>query len=225
MRFLIVDADAQFAKQARFALKSQSLVVEVASTANDALDRAAASPYDAIVLDLQLDGASGLDLLKRLRRTHITAPILALTADRQPEARIEALRFGADDCLVKPIVLAELAARLHALSRRQARKAGDCLEIEDLVLHCARHRVFRSGQAVPLTDREFIALEHLVRAQGKAVPASELLNLLWHETEAPRDNFIAVLMMRLRQKVDGGFPVKLIHTIKGAGYAILPPGK
>lgn len=225
MRFLLADSDRDFTKAARFALKSESLLVEVVATAAEALDRAASVPYDAIVLEIGLPGAAGTDLLKRLRRIHVAAPILALTTDSRPEARIDALRFGADDCLVKPVLLPELVARLHALSRRAARKLGDCLEIEDLVLHCVRRRAFRSGVALPLTDREFLALEHLVRAKGKPVSASELLHLLWNEPEPPQDNFVAVLMMRLRKKVDGGASWKLVHTVKGAGYAILPPGQ
>lgn len=220
MRVLIADSDPDLAKAVRLALRSESLVVEIASEAREALERAMAVPYAVVVLDLALPGARGVDLLKRMRRNQVTAPILALTSDAQPDARIEALRFGADDCLVKPVLVAELAARVHALARRASRKTGDCLEIEDLVLHCAKRRAFRGGQALPLTEREFVALEHLVRAHGQPVAAAELLNVLWHEDTRPQDNFIAVLMMRLRKKVDGDFSPKLVRTIRGAGYAI-----
>jgi len=220
MRVLIADSHPDFAKEIRLALRSESLVVEVAADAGEVMERAVAVPYVALVLDLDLPGARGVDLLKRLRRNQVAAPILALLADPKPEARIEALRFGADDCLVQPVLIAELVARVHALARRAARKTGDCLEVEDLVLHCDKRRAFRAGRALPLTEREFLALEHLVRARGRPVSAAELLNLLWHEEDAPQDNFIAVLMMRLRKKVDGDFSTKLMQTIRGSGYAI-----
>ena len=219
MRILIADASPDFANAARHALRSESLVVEVADTAADAFDRAAATPYAVVVIDLALPDARGMEVLKRLRRQRIAAPILALTSDPTPEARIEALRLGADDCLVKPVLMAEFAARIHALTRRAGRRAGTCIEVEDLVLHCDSRRAFRAGSALPLTHREFRALEHLVRAHGQPVPATELRVLLWHEETSPKDNFVAVLMMRLRKKVDTGHPVKLLHTIRGIGYA------
>lgn len=223
MRVLIADPDPDFAKAARLALRSESLVVEIAADASEALERAMSVPYAVVVLDLALPGASGVALLKRMRRHQIAAPILALTSDSRPEARIEALCFGADDCLVKPVLIAELAARVHALARRTARKTGDCLEVEDLVLHCNKRRAFRAGCALPLTDREFIALEHLVRAHGQPVAASDLLKTLWHDESAPSENFVAVLMMRLRKKVDSDFSPKLLRTVRGAGYAIGVP--
>lgn len=224
MRVLVADSDAARAREVRLALRSDAMVVDVAEDAVAVLESAVAVPYAVLVVDLELAGARGTDLLKRLRRNRVTAPILGLTADAKPEARIEALRFGADDCLVKPVLIAELAARVHALARRAARKAGDVLEIEDLVLHCDRRRAFRAGRALPLTEREFAALEHLVRAHGQPVSGAELLKLLWHEESAPRDNFIAVLLMRLRQKVDDGLPTKLIRTVRGRGYVISGAG-
>lgn len=225
MRVLIADTDAAFTNAARLALRSESLVVDVVASADEAIERAMAVPYDALVLDLALPGARGVDLVKRLRRQRVAAGILALTDEAKPEVRIGALRFGADDCLVKPVLIAELAARVHALARRAPRKAGDCLEIEDLVLHCDKRRAFRAGRALPLTDREFLALEHLVRARGEPVSSAALLEVLWHETKAPRDNFVAVLMMRLRKKVDDGFSAKLVRTQRGCGYCVAPPGE
>lgn len=222
MRVLIADSDPDLAKAVRLALRSEALVVEIAPEAGEVLERAMTVPYAVVVLDLALPGARGVDLLKRMRRNHVTAPILALTSEAQPEVRIEALRFGADDCLVKPVLVAELVARVHALARRASRKTGDCLEIEDLVVHCAKRRAFRGGQALPLTEREFVALEHLVRARGQPVAAAELLDLLWHQDTRPQDNFVAVLMMRLRKKVDDGNSVKLIRTLRGVGYVVGP---
>lgn len=220
MRVLIADSHPDFAKEVRLALRSESLVVEVAADAGEVLERAVAVPYAVLVLDLDLPGARGVDLLKRLRRNQVATPILALLADPKPAARIEALRFGADDSLVQPVLVAELVARIHALARRAARKTGDCLEVEDLVLHCDKRRAFRAGHALPLTEREFLALEHLVRAHGKPVPAAKLRDLLWHDKAAPKDNFVAVLMMRLRKKVDDAHAAPLIRTLRGQGYIV-----
>ena len=107
-----------------------------------------------------------------------------------------------------------------ALTRRAGRRTGDCLEVEDLVLHCAKRHALRGGRALPLTEWEFLALETLVRAHGQPVSPGELLARLWHGKEAPRDNFVAVLMMRLRKKVDEGETVKLVRTVRGAGYVV-----
>lgn len=220
MRVLVADTHADFAKEVRLALRSEALVVDVVSDAAGFLARAEAVPYDALVLDLALPGADGVELLKRLRRARVVAPILVLLSDTQPAARIEALRRGADDCLVKPVLLTELSARVHALARRAGRKAGRVLEVEDLVLHCEQRRAFRAGQSLSLTEREFAALEHLVRAHGQPVSTTALFHVLWHETAAPRPNFVAVLMMRVRRKVDDGHATKLVRTVHGSGYVV-----
>ncbi len=224
MRVLIATTDSDFAKAARLALRSDALVVDVVGTAHDTMERARAVPYDALVLDLAIPGARGVHLLKMLKHNRIAAPFLAIIADPKPEARIAALRHGAADCLVQPVLIAEFAARVHALARRAPRQAGDCVEVEDLVLHCDKRRAFRAGRALPLTKREFLALEHLVRARGEPVSTAELLDVLWHEKDAPQHNFVAVLIMRLRKKVDDDFPTKLLHTQRGAGYFVAPPG-
>lgn len=222
MHVLIADADTTFANAARLALRSSALAVDVVLDGEDAIERAAEVPYSAVVLDLALTGASDGGILARMRQKGQGAPILALVSDPAPEARIRALQFGADDCLVKPVLLAELVARVHALARSSGRKTGDCLEVEDLVLHCARRRAFRAGQALSLTDREFSALEHLVRAHGRPVSGEEMLETIWRGKSPPRENFISVLMMRLRKKVDEGTPKKLVRTLRGKGYIIAP---
>ena len=220
MRVLIADSDSAFAKAVRLALRSEALVVEFAAGAADAVERAAALRYDAVVLDLALPGAGGLKLVQRLRRNAGGTPILALTRDADPAVRIAALRAGADDCLVHPVVMEELAARVHALARRAGRKNGDCLEIEDLVLHVGQRRAFRSGHPLTLTPREFVALEYLVRQHGCPVTAQEILGVLWEGEGAPAENFVSVLMMRLRRKVDGGQERKLLRTRRGSGYSV-----
>lgn len=220
MRILIADADAQFCNAVRIALRSEALFVDVVGDAKAAIERALESLYSALVLDLALPGGRGVEFVTRLRSAGVESPILALTSDPRPEVRVEALRVGADDCLVKPALMAELVARVHALARRAGRRRGDCLEAEDLVLHCARRRAFRAGEALSLTEREFTALELLVRAHGRPVPSSELLAALWDGKAAPKDNFVAVLMMRVRKKVDANHPLKLIRTIRGAGYVV-----
>jgi two-component system copper resistance phosphate regulon response regulator CusR len=220
MRILIADADPQFASTARAALRSESLVIEVVADAASAIERAKEIPYSVVLLDLALPGSRGVEMLARLRKCRVDSPILALTSDAEPKARIEALRFGADDCLVKPVLMAELVARVHALARRAGRKTGDVLEVEDLVLHCTKRRAFRAGQALPLTDREFAALERLVGAHGEPVSSADLLTALWRGKSPPKDNFIAVLMMRVRKKVDDGHRTKLVRTVRGKGYAV-----
>lgn len=202
------------------------MLVKIVATAGEAVAQVRSVPYAVLILDLALPGARGWEFLRRMRRVQPATPILALVDGSGPEERVEALRLGANDCLAPPVVLAELQARVHALARRAARRAGECLELEDLVLHCDRRQALRAGQSLALTEREFVVLEHLLRAQGQPVPAAELLGLVWDEPTPPRENFIAVLVHRLRRKVDTGQVAKLVHSLRGQGYAVraVPPG-
>jgi DNA-binding response OmpR family regulator len=225
VRVLIADSDPVFTLAARRALRSDALVVEVVGDAAAALDLAAALPYSVIILDAALPGSQEPPLLPRLRRLRISTPVLVLLSDPAPAARVAALADGADDCLVKPVLLPELVARVHALARRVARHHGDCLEVEDLVIHTDRHRVFRSGHPILLTDREYALLVRLVRAHGETVPHRELLATIWQEDTPPEPNFVNIVVSRLRKKIDAPFATPLIQTIRGNGYAIRQPAR
>lgn len=220
MQVLLAAAQPGFCKAAQGALRDASIFVKTVDTAGDALVQAHAVPYTVLVLDLGLPGARGLEFLRRMRRVQAATPILALVSEPDAAQRTEALQSGANDCLALSADPAELHARVHALARRAARRAGDCLEVEDLVIHCDRRKAFRAGQALPLTEREFVVLEHLLRAQGRPVASSTLLKLVWQEPTAPRENFVAVLLHRLRRKVDEGHSRKLVHSLRGRGYAV-----
>lgn len=220
MQVLLAAAEPGFAKAAQQALRDASMNVKPVATAGEALEQAHAVPYKVLVLDLDLPGARRLDFVRRMRRVQPATPILAFVAASDSSLRVEALQAGANDCLPLPVVPAELQARVHALARSAARRAGDCLEVEDLVMHCDRRKAFRTGQALALTEREYVVLEHLLRAQGRPVAASTLLKLVWQEPTAPRENFVAVLLHRLRRKIDAGHERKLVHSIRGRGYAV-----
>jgi DNA-binding response OmpR family regulator len=223
MRVLIAVADPALAQIVCRALRSDALVAELASDLEDLLVRIAALPYDALILDLALPGARGPEIVRHVRHQRHAPPILALCTGPDPAERIAALRAGADDCVTPPPGLDELAARVHALARRAGRQSGECLEIDDLVLHVAKRHAFRAGRPLALTPREFVALEYLVRQHGRPVPAEELLGILWEGDEAPAENFVAVLMMRLRKKVDDGHAARLLTTIRGVGYVVAIP--
>ena len=179
------------------------------------------------VLDWMLPGRSGLEVLKTLRAKGCKTPILLLTARDALEDRVTGLDYGADDYLVKPFAIAELAARLRALLRRSA--AGSVAEerqtrwqVADLEADVSLRRVTRAGRVIDLTLREFDLLILLLASSGRIVTRETLAREVWHEVRrvTPLDNVIDVHMAHLRRKIDDGFPGRLIHTVRGIGFVL-----
>jgi two-component system copper resistance phosphate regulon response regulator CusR len=173
-----------------------------------------------IVLDVMLPGGSGFDLCRTLRDRNVGTPVLMLTARDNVDDRVRGLDSGADDYLTKPFAFRELVARLHALARRPPTPLPEVATIADLEVDLRAHQVRRAGRDIELTAKEFALLEFFLRHAGHVVDRAEITAHVWDENHDPFTNVLEVLVRRLRRKIDDGYDVKLIHTLRGAGYRL-----
>ena len=222
MRLLVIEDEAKVAQALKEGLESEHYEVVVAKTGEDGFFRANAEMYDLIVLDLMLPERDGIEVLTTLRRRGMQTPILILTAKDAVEDRVLGLDSGADDYLVKPFAFPELLARIRALLRRGRIDQVLRLKAGDLEMDLVTRKVTRGNQLLDVTAREFELLEYLLRHQNQLVSREMLTRDVWKEpTRAtPLDNVIDVHIARLRKKVDQGFPLKLIHTVRGVGFIL-----
>jgi len=217
IRVLVVEDEPHLAAALTRWLRRQGMLVDEAHDGQAGLAKARSVPYDVVVLDRNLPILHGDDVCRRLVSLGVDTRILMLTAADSSEELVEGLDLGADDYLAKPVVLAELGARLRALARRNGSVQPSVLEHGDLVLDSDTRAVSRAGRPVRLTAREFDLLETLLQADGRVLSTSVLRQRLWEERRDPVDNAVRVAMMRLRRKL-GDPPV--IVTVTGSGYRI-----
>ena len=203
-------------------LREHSYAVDLAEDGESGLYQTSINDYDVIVLDVLLPQRNGFDVCSELRRRGITTPILMLTARAAVEDRLTGFNAGADDYLTKPFSFRELLARIHALLRRDSHLRPDVLEIDDLIVDSGSHRVFRGDREVQLTAKEYALLEYLARRKGQLVSRAEIAAHVWDDSFDPFSNTIEVYMNRLRKKIDGDHPTKLLHTRRGEGYILEP---
>ena len=220
MKVLVIEDEKKIASFVRKGLEAQGFVVEVSPHGDEGYGLACSRPYDALVLDIMLPGKDGLSILRNLRERKIALPIILLTARSELNERLEGLNFGADDYLTKPFHIEELIARLHAVTRRAAGTSQSILVVADLKMNLLTRKVARGDQAIELTAREFSLLEHLMRSPGRVLTRVEICERVWDYNFDPGTNLVEVYVQRLRKKVDGDFPNKLIETIRGVGYRI-----
>jgi len=212
-RILVVEDDRPIAAMLERVLGTMGYDVDVAGDGNEALRRARERPFDLVVLDLMLPGLDGIAVCRRLRATS-PIPILVLTARGRTEDRVRGLDSGADDYVGKPFHNEELLARVRALLRRTT--PPEHLRFGELGLEPASHQAWRAERALDLTSTEFDLLEHLMRHPRHVLSRAQLLDAVW-KGEAESDNVVAVYVGYLRQKL--GEP-RLLHTVRGAGYAL-----
>lgn len=224
MRILVVEDEAKVASFIRRALEEESYAVDLSADGLKALDLARTESYDAIVLDLMLPGLPGLEVLKRLRKDKIQAPVLILTAQTQLNQKIAGLDAGADDYLTKPFAIEELLARVRALLRRGSGEAAGILQVEDLILNPATREVTRGGQRIDLTTKEYGLLEYFMRNPGRVLTRPMISEHVWSLDFDTFTNVIDVYVNYLRNKVDRGRDRKLIHTVRGSGYVLKVEG-
>ncbi|MDQ4054144.1 MAG: response regulator transcription factor, partial [Actinomycetota bacterium] len=185
----------------------------------DGLWMASENDYDAIVLDVMIPAPDGITLVQELRRRGSGVPVLMLSARDQVRDRVAGLRAGADDYLPKPFALAELFARVRALTRREP-VAESRLQIGDLVLDEASHEVWRGDTRVDLTPREFKLLHELMRHPGEVVTRPQLLRAAWDAAYTDRSNNLDVYVRYLRNKIDRPFGTQILQTVRGAGFRL-----
>jgi DNA-binding response OmpR family regulator len=217
-----VEDEPRMAQIVAKGLREHSYAVDIAVDGNAALYQTSINDYDLILLDVLLPGLDGFQVCRELRARGDSTPIIMLTARAMIDDRITGLDAGADDYLTKPFSFRELLARVRALLRREPQVRHDLLQLKDLQLDTASHRVSRAGRAIELTAKEYALLEYLARRAGQLVTRTEIAAHVWDESFDPFSNVIEVYVNRLRKKIDDQHEVKLIHTRRGEGYILEP---
>jgi two-component system response regulator MprA len=218
-RVLVVEDDEEIAGVLQRSLRLEGYDVRLSGDGEAALTDARAFVPDLVVLDLGLPKLDGMEVARRLR-SEDDVPILMLTARDEVDARVEGLDTGADDYLVKPFERQELLARLRALLRRRPPRGSASLVCADLQLNPDTHEVSRGDREIELTQREFELLEFLMRNERIVVPRQRLLEEVWGYDPFATTNTIEVFVSNLRRKLESGGEVRLLHTIRGAGYVL-----
>jgi len=223
MRILLVEDNRRLSDSLRLNLEDDGYAVDTAYNGLDGEEMARMDVYDLIILDIMLPGKDGIEVCRFLRDKRIRTPILMLTARDALEDRVLGLDSGADDYLVKPFEMAELRARIRALFRRDSPVRTGTLQVADLVLDPATHSVQRAGQPIPLTAKEFALLEYLMRHPKHLITREMAEAHLWSDDRVVASNVVDVYIRRLRRKLDDPFKVKLLETLRGAGYRLRDP--
>jgi two-component system OmpR family response regulator len=221
MRILVVEDDPAMADLLRRALTRERYAVDVAETGEDGLWSASENAYDAVVLDVMIPPPDGIALVRQLRERGHGVPVLMLSARDEVRERVAGLAAGADDYLPKPFALAELFARIRALTRREQGEDTARLQVGDLLLDEARHQVWRGETSIDLTPREFALLRELMRHAGQVVTRSHLLQHAWDTAYTDRSNMLDVYVRYLRNKVDRPFDIHTVETVRGSGFRLL----
>ncbi|MDH5204807.1 MAG: heavy metal response regulator transcription factor [Hylemonella sp.] len=221
MKILVVEDEHKTGDYLKQGLSEAGFVVDLARDGQEGLQLALSEHYDLAILDVMLPGCTGWEILERLRAKGETLPVLFLTARDQVEDRVRGLELGADDYLVKPFSFAELLARVRTILRRgRPSQDNSALQYADLELDLLRRRVSRAGKRIDLTAKEFGLLELLMRRQGEVLPRTLIASQVWDMNFDSDTNVIDVAVRRLRSKVDEGFAVRLIQTVRGMGYVL-----
>ncbi len=221
MRILIIEDDHDVSAFIAKGLKEARHLAEVASDGKEGLLLATTAEYDVLIVDRMLPGLDGLSIIKTLRALDNPVPILILSALGDVDDRVNGLRSGGDDYLVKPFAFSELLARIEILGRRQQQQSEPTtLRAGDLEVDLMTRKVKRAGVLIELQTREFSLLEYLLKHKNQVVTRTMLLENVWDYHFDPQTNVIDVHISRLRSKVDKGFEVPIIQTVRGAGYIV-----
>lgn len=219
MRMLIAEDDRMTADTLAKRLKEEHYAVDVCYDGLSAWDYLTSAAYDVAVLDIMMPGMDGMTLVRRLRGAGVHTPVLLLTARDAVGDRVEGLNAGADDYLVKPFAFEELSARLRVLTRR-TKQTTNRFELSDLVVDADRRTASRAGGEIALTSREYALLEYMIRNKGHVLSRSQIIEHVWSYDYEGASNMVDVYIRTLRKKIDEGRAVKLIHTVRYAGYVL-----
>ena len=230
MKILVIEDDQTIGDYIAKGLRESGYAVDLAREGIEGSELALSPGYDAAVVDIMLPGVDGLSIIESMRRKGIRTPVLILSARRTVDDRVQGLRAGGDDYLVKPFSFSELEARIEALIRRtvpteseggrRGNGGSDTLRVADLELDPWKHEARRAGKPIALQPKEFRLLEYLARNAGRVVTKTAILENVYEYHFDPQTNVVDVLVHRLRSKIDKDFEPKLIHTIRGAGYVL-----
>jgi DNA-binding response OmpR family regulator len=220
MRLLVVEDDKKTAAFIAKALKEEGFAVDLMRDGDDALQALDLVPFDAVVLDIMLVGRDGLSVLKQMRARGLQTPVLLLSARGALNERVEGLNAGADDYLPKPFALEELIARVRALARRGNDMTSSVLRVSDLTLDTVTRVAQRAGVKIELTTREYRCLEYLMRSAGRVCSRMMILEKVWDYSFDPGSNLVDVYVSKLREKIDAGSQLRLLHSVRGEGYVI-----
>jgi two-component system, OmpR family, copper resistance phosphate regulon response regulator CusR len=225
VRILLVEDNRRLSDSLRLTLEEDGYAVDTAYDGIDGEEMGLIPNYDILILDIMLPGKDGLAVCRELRNQHIRTPILMLTARDALDDRVRGLDSGADDYLVKPFEVDELRARIRALLRRDSSSKSGDLRVADLILDPATHTVRRADQPIELTAKEFSLLEYLMRHPNYLITREMAEEHLWSYDHVVASNVVDVYIRRLRSKIDDPNEVKLLETVRGAGYRLRVPEK
>jgi heavy metal response regulator len=220
MRLLVVEDEKKVAGFIKKGLEEEGYAVDLVSDGHEGLWMALDGVYDLILLDINLPGMDGLEVLRELRKKELKTPVLLLTVRATIEDKVFGLDTGADDYLTKPFAFQELLARVRALLRRRVEAEPPVLQVADLTLDPARRVVFRGQEKIDLTTKEFALLDYFMRNVGRVLTRTMIAEHVWDYDFDSMTNVIDVYVNYLRKKIDAGREPKLIHTVRGAGYVL-----
>ncbi len=218
MKILVIEDEVKTAKFLKKGLSEAGYVIDIAADGLEGLHLAQVADFELVILDVMLPVLDGWQVLARLRETRQKTLVLMLTARDAVHERVRGFEMGADDYLVKPFAFSELLARVRSLLRRSTPRLQEALRMADLAIDLLRHRATRAGQRLDLTSKEFLLLTLLARRAGEVLSRTLIAESVWDMNFDSDTNVVDVNVRRLRSKVDDPFPIKLIHTVRGAGY-------
>lgn len=231
MKVLIIEDDIKTADFIAKGFRESGMIVDTCNEGNKGLDYLLMNNYDAAVVDIMVPGLNGLQIVQTLREEGNHTPILILSAKRSVPEKIEGLRSGGDDYMVKPFSFSELVIRVQALIRRSQQSSStsetsesNILKFADLELNLWKREVKRGNLTVSLHQKEFTLLEHLLKNKERVISKTSIIESVYEYDFDPQTNVVDVLVHRLRSKIDKGFDTKLIHTVRGMGYVLKEEG-
>ena len=220
MKILVIEDDPTVGQFVKRGLEEQRWGVDLVDTGDVGEEMALTGGYDLILLDLRLPGKAGMDVLHDLRARGFERPVLVLTAQDAVDAKVQALRAGADDYVTKPFAFEELLARVEAIARRPRAIASPKLQVGDLTLNVDTREVCRGDRLIELTPKEYAVLEYLMRHQGRVMSRTLITEYAWGYHFDPGTNIVDVVINHLRKKVDADSSKKLNSTVRGVGSVL-----
>lgn len=220
MRLLLIEDYPPLQQSLTKGLREADFAVDATRDGQEGLWYATSNEYDVIILDLMLPGMDGLEILKKIRAKGLKTHVLILTAKDTVEDRVVGLNLGADDYLIKPFAFDELLARVRALLRRNYREKNPCIRIKDLRIDLAAQRLWRGGEEIQLTAREYALLEYLAMRAGETISRSDIWEHVYEFNSSASSNVVDVYIGYLRKKIERPNKPALLHTVRGRGYRL-----